>query len=103
MGRRFLIQSQKLQSRCLTSTGQERRRSPDDLTADHQTQIDKLERAVEILGESNPEAAPLVVALKKLRVQVSSLVGERLDACQQFVERAQEVVRRSAGGRRRSL
>ena len=72
-----------------TSTMAEGRRNPDDVKADHQTQIDKLERAVEILGEGNPEAAPLV-ALKKLRVQILSPVGERLDACQQFVERARK-------------
>ena len=55
-----------------------------------QTQIDKLERAVEVLGEDNPEAAPLIVALKKLHVQASSPVGVRLDACQRFVERARK-------------
>ncbi len=63
------------------------RRSPDDVAADHQSQIDKLERAIEVLGEDNVEAAGLVASLKKLRTKSVAPVGERLDACQQFVER----------------
>ena len=67
-------------------------KTPDEFAADQQAQIPKLEKAIDILGENNPEAASLVVSLKKVRAKVSLPVGERLDACHQFVERARKRV-----------
>ena len=66
------------------------RQSPDVVAAAHQAQIEKLERAIGVLGEDNVDAAGLVATLKRLRTQTTQPVGERLDACQQFVERAKK-------------
>ena len=66
------------------------RQSPDVVAAANQAQIEKLERAIGVLGEDNVDAAGLVATLKRLRTQTTQPVGERLDACQQFVERAKK-------------
>ena len=67
-----------------------RRKSPDVLAGDNQAQIDRLERAISVLGEDSVDAAGLIATLKKVRAQSIQPIGERLDACQQFVERARK-------------
>ena len=44
-----------------------RRKSPDVLGADNQAQIDRLERAICVLGEDSVDAAGLIATLKKVR------------------------------------
>ena len=59
-----------------------RRKSPDVLGADNQAQIDRLERAICVLGEDSVDAAGLIATLKKVR--------RGWTPCQQFVERARK-------------
>ena len=64
-------------------------KNPDDDAAALQGRIEKLEKAIEVLGADNPEAQGLVSALKKVRAQShsQSAIGVRLDSCRAFVER----------------
>ena len=48
------------------------------------------ERAIAVLGEEGVDAAGLIAALKRVRAQSIQPIGERLDVCQQFVERARK-------------
>ena len=48
------------------------------------------ERAIAVLGEEGVGAAGLIATLKRVRAQSIQPIGERLDVCQQFVERAEE-------------
>ena len=82
--------NRRWQARAAPVVSLESRRTPDELVADNQAQIDRLERAIAVLGENSTEAAGLVASLKKLRAQSVQPVGVRLDACQQFVERARK-------------
>ena len=67
-------------------------KNPDDDAAALQGRIEKLEKAIEVLGADNPEAKGLVSALKKARAQSQSqlAIGVRLDSCRAFVERAKK-------------
>ena len=92
-----LKQRERERSRCRGSLSRETRsrfccsaRAPDVLAADNQAQIDKLERAMSVLGEDSVDAAGLIATLKKVRAQSIQPIGERLDACQQFVEKARK-------------
>ena len=44
------------------------------------------------LGEDNPLANPLVSALKVAKSKLEAPIGERLDSCQRFLERARKRV-----------
>ena len=48
------------------------------------------ERAIAVLGEEGVDAAGLIATLKRVRAQSIQPIGERLDVCQQFVERARK-------------
>ena len=61
-------------------------RTPDDDAVAIQANIEKLEKAVEILGEESPQAQGLIAALKQARERAVV----RLDSCQAFVERARK-------------
>ena len=66
-------------------------RTPDNDAAVLQSRIEKLEKAIEVLGEENPEAQWLLEALRKAGSQATlSPIGVRLDSCQAFVERARK-------------
>ena len=64
--------------------------NPNSAEAERVEQIRKLEQAIEILGKDSPQSTGLIAHLKKLQAASSSPIGERLDACQRFVERAQK-------------
>ena len=70
-------------------------KSPDARVAEAQARVSRLQAAVDLLGVDNPDAellkASLEAAKRQCRVQ---LVGERLDSCLKFVERAQGRVER---------
>ena len=63
------------------------RRDPNNVETDCAEQIWKLEQAIEILGKDSPQSVRLMSQLKRLQVACTP-IGERLDACQRFVERA---------------
>ena len=67
-------------------------KNPDDDAAALQGRIEKLEKAIDVLGADIPEAQGLVSALKKARAQSQSksAIGVRLDSCRAFVERAKK-------------
>ena len=66
-------------------------RTPDDDAVANQAHIEKLEKAIEILGEESPQAQGLIAALKQARERaVVPPIGVRLDSCQAFVERARK-------------
>ena len=66
-------------------------RTPDDDAVANQAYIEKLEKAIEILGEESPQAQGLIAALKQARERaVVPPIGVRLDSCQAFVERARK-------------
>ena len=67
-----------------------RRKSADVLAADNLAQIDRLERAIAVLGEDSVDAASLIATLKKVRAKSIEPIGDRLDACQQFVEKSRK-------------
>ena len=70
-------------------------KSPDARVAEAQARVSRLQAAVDLLGVDNPDAellkASLEAAKRQCRVQP---VGERLDSCLKFVERAQGRVER---------
>ena len=66
------------------------RGSPDDV-AEAQARVIRLQAAVDLLGEDNPDAAGLKTMLAEAKVQTRvAPVGERLDACLKFIERAKK-------------
>ena len=70
-------------------------KSPDARVAEAQARVSRLQAAVDLFGVDNPDAellkASLEAAKRQCRVQP---VGERLDSCLKFVERAQGRVER---------
>ena len=65
--------------------------NPDDDAVANQAHIEKLEKAVEILGEESPQAQGLIAALKQARERaVVPPIGVPLDSCQAFVKRARK-------------
>ena len=51
----------------------------------------RLQAAVDLLGEDNPDAASLKTMLDEAKAQTRvAPVGERLDACLKFIERAKK-------------
>ena len=68
-------------------------RTPDDDAITNPTHIEKLEKAMEILGEESPQAQGLIATLEHVRDRAVVLpIGVRLDSCQAFVERARRRV-----------
>ena len=67
-------------------------RSPDLVSAETAQEVQRLENAVSALGEDNPLAKPLVSALKAAKSKLEAPIGERLDSCQRFLERARKRV-----------
>ena len=58
--------------------------------------MERLEAALKVLGEDDPDAEPLKVALKRAKVQAQVRpVGERLDLCLQYVTRVKKQVARA--------
>ena len=70
-------------------------KSPDARVAEAQARVSRLQAALDLLGADNPDAellkASLETAKRQCRVQP---VGERLDSCLKFVERAQGRIER---------
>ena len=72
------------------------RGSPDDRVAEAQARVVRLQGAVDLLGEDNPDAAGLKTMLAEAKAQTRvAPVGERLDACLKFIERAKKRLERS--------
>ena len=67
-------------------------RSPDLVSAETAQEVQRLENAVSALGEDNPLAKPFVSALKAAKSKLEAPIGERLDSCQRFLERARKRV-----------
>ena len=64
--------------------------------ADVAARVGRLEAALQLLGEDDPDAEPLKVALKQARMQARVRpVGERLDLCLQYVARVKKQVARA--------
>ena len=58
--------------------------------------VERLEAALKVLGEDDPDAEPLKVASKRAKVQAQVRpVGERLDLCLQYVTRVKKQVARA--------
>ena len=67
------------------------RGSPDDRVAEAQARVIRLQAAVDLLVEDNPDAASLKTMLAEAEAQTRvAPVGERLDACLKFIERAKK-------------
>ena len=70
-------------------------KSPDARVAEAQARVSRLQAALDLLGADNPDAeflkASLETAKRQCRVQP---VGERLDSCLKFVDRAQGRIER---------
>ena len=64
------------------------RGSPDNHVAEAQARVIRVQAAVDLLGEDNPDAASLKTMLAEAKAQTRvAPVGERLDACLLFFER----------------
>ena len=64
---------------------------PDDRVAEAQARVIRLQAAVDLLGEDNPDAASLKTMLAEAKAQTRvAPIGERLDACLKFIERAKK-------------
>ena len=69
---------------------------PQQKVADAAARVGRLEAALQLLGEDDPDAEPLKVALKQARMQARVRpVGERLDLCLQHVARVKKQVARA--------
>ena len=70
---------------------------PQQKVAEASARVGRLEAALRLLGEDDPDAEPLKVVLKQARMQARVRpVGERLDLCLQYVarvKRAEDQVR----------
>ena len=68
---------------------QEAGKSPNERVEEAKARVARLEGALQLLGVDSPDAEPIKVALETARGQCRVLpVGERLDSCLKFVERA---------------
>ena len=69
---------------------------PQERAVEAAGRISRLESALELLGHDSPEAEPLEASLKKAQEQFRVRpLGERLDSCLQFIERAKGRVSRA--------
>ena len=65
------------------------RLSPDERVAEARTRVARLEAALQVLGETSPEAQPIQESLRKAREQCRvQPVGERLDSTLKFIQRS---------------
>ena len=65
------------------------RLSPDERVAEARARVARLEAALQVLGETSPEAQPIQEALRKARAQCRvQPVGERLDSTLKFIQRS---------------
>ena len=89
------LQRAKKSSSPSTHVQAEPGKSPDARVAEAQARVSRLQAALDLLGADNPDAellkASLETAKRQCRVQP---VGERLDSCLKFVERAQGRIER---------
>ena len=70
-------------------------RPPDRVSAEATEEVQRLEAALSSLGEGNPQAKPLVEALRVARAKAKVLpLEEQIIACKNFVERARKRVTR---------
>ena len=69
---------------------------PEVTTADAMAEVQRLESAIAVLGESNPHAGPLLKSLQvaKSRSRAPPVAG-RIEACKSFIERAKRRVVRA--------
>ena len=68
---------------------QEAGRSPNERVEEAKARVARLEGALQLLGVDSPDAEPIKVVLETARGQCRVLpVGERLDSCLKFVDRA---------------
>ena len=59
-------------------------------------EVKRLENAIQVLGETNPHAQPLVEALRVARAKTTVLpLQERIQSCKTFLERARQRVARA--------
>ena len=69
---------------------------PQQKVAEASARVGRLEAALRLLGEDDPDAEPLKVALKQARMQARVRpVGERLDLCLQYVARVKKQLTRA--------
>ena len=70
-------------------------KSPEARVAEAQARVSRLQAAMDLLGVDNQDAEPLKASVETARRQCSvHPVGERLDSCEKYVERAQGRVER---------
>ena len=61
---------------------------PQQRVAEASARVERLEVALKLLGEDDPDAEPLKIALKRAKSQAQVRpVGERLDLCLQYIAR----------------
>ena len=71
-------------------------RSPEVVAADAIAEVKRLENAIQVLGETNPHAQPLVEALRVARAKTTvPPLQERIQSCKTFLERARQRVARA--------
>ena len=71
-------------------------RSPEVVAADAVAEVKRLENAIQVLGETNPHAQPLVEALRVARAKTTvPPLQERIQSCKTFLERARRRVARA--------
>ena len=73
----------------LENPRQEAGKSTNERVEEAKARVARLGAALQLLGVDSPDAEPIKVALEKARGRCRVLlVGERLDSCMKFVERA---------------
>ena len=69
---------------------------PDHRVAEASARVGRLEAALKVLGENDPDAEPLKAALKQAGIHARVWpVGERLDLCLQYVARVKKQLARA--------
>ena len=69
---------------------------PQQRVAEASARVERLEAALKLLGEDDPDAEPLKIALKRAKSQAQVRpVGERLDLCLQYIARVKKQVARA--------
>ena len=69
---------------------------PQQRVAEATARVERLEAALKLLGEDDPDAEPLKIALKRAKSQAQVRpVGERLDLCLQYISRVKRQVARA--------
>ena len=69
---------------------------PQKRVAEASARMERLEAALKVLGEDDPDAEPLKAAVKRAKVQAQvRSVEERLDLCLQYIARVKKQVARA--------